>query len=993
MAASRTIANLHAALSWDLDDFDRGTSHIEGGFRKLRTLVIGVGDAFVAQGKRMSLGVTLPSAAFAGFAVKAASDAQELQSAFEQSFGAMAKRVDAWAEQTGNALDRSTTEMKDGALAFNQLFSKAAPTQEAAANLSEQFTELAQNAASFFNTDFDTALGKIRSGLSGESEPLRDFGVFINETAVKNKALEMGLIKTGQELNEYGKIMARSALIAEGLSVVNGDIERTGGELANMWRGLKSDLQELSEYMGQKFLPYAKQIVSWARSAVTWFKNLPEPVHNFIVVMGIAAAAMGPLILAMTTLAVVLLPLFVARFGPVLLLLSAILNPVGTAIVLLAKFAAGFGFSMAILRSFAGMLLRTLGPLGLLISAILLFKDDIVEAFRAIWREAGINLGEPLQELFGALIRISAEVRKALSAIIDSDLGKEIGEFIGFLGDLLSILLQIGGFVVIKSIEGLISVLIGLAEYVVGVVTTIRKLFEGDWAGAWDAATAVVGNAITRIAGWIENLFPTLSMLLKMIGQIIGTADFLNNNSPLGGAVSGAVGTFWDAFDQASGNKGTGDFTGGDYAVPGSGDKKKKGRGRSGPTKEELADRREEIRLAQLLAVAREKGDLETERTLQRQIDLRSKIKGYVDAGLSKQAASTAAEKDMLEIDEARAIANARSLAIHERAIDVQLGELRNDYQLLKTLEDEEFLEKRILFYREQEIDLLNATRRAQEDLLHLETARTEQTARRLADQEREHQIELARIRGDDPSRIYQMQESLRRDDRIDDLRRNGLSEADAIAQATQEGMERSRAHLQGTFRDTFRDGLRAAMDGNLGQFIKNFWQDKLFDVFSRVLDRFADNLASMMSGGGGGGGLLGSIGKIAGVAGSALGFLGGNTVGAMGAKSVASLQSTFVPKFAGGGSFRIKGFSGVDQNMLSLNGNPIAKVSSGEIMDVRQGGQAASGGGVVEIRLKDDMLDARIISGSVNVVRTAAPQIRDSAVGEVLRRSGRPSL
>ena len=140
MPGSRTIANLHAALSWDLDDFDRGTSHIEAGFLKLRSLVVGVGDAFVAQGKRMSLGVTLPAAAFAGFAVKAASDAQELQSAFEQSFGAMSKRVDAWAEQTGNALDRSTTEMKEGALAFNQLFSKAAPTQEAAAELSEQFT-------------------------------------------------------------------------------------------------------------------------------------------------------------------------------------------------------------------------------------------------------------------------------------------------------------------------------------------------------------------------------------------------------------------------------------------------------------------------------------------------------------------------------------------------------------------------------------------------------------------------------------------------------------------------------------------------------------------------------------------------------------------------------------------------------------------------------------------------------------------------------------
>ena len=196
------------------------------------------------------------------------------------------------------------------------------------------------------------------------------------------------------------------------------------------------------------------------------------------------------------------------------------------------------------------------------------------------------------------------------------------------------------------------------------------------------------------------------------------------------------------------------------------------------------------------------------------------------------------------------------------------------------------------------------------------------------------------------------MDENLRRGDRIAELmspRGGGMSEAGAIAQATQEGMERSRAHLQGTFRDTFRDGLRAAMDGNLGQFIKNFWQDKLFDVFSRVLDRFADNLADMMTGGGGGGGLFGSIGKLIGVAGSSLGFMGGSTASAMGAQSLNSLQSTFVPRFNSGGSFRIKGFSGVDQNLLSLNGNPIAKVSSGEIMDVRQG---QSGGGGVSVSM-----------------------------------------
>ncbi|MDG6746336.1 SDR family NAD(P)-dependent oxidoreductase, partial [Staphylococcus aureus] len=71
-------------------------------------------------------------------------------------------------------------------------------------------------------TSFDEAIGKIRSGLSGESEPLRDFGVFLTEAAVKAKALELGMIKVGEELTEQGKIMARAILIQEGLADANG---------------------------------------------------------------------------------------------------------------------------------------------------------------------------------------------------------------------------------------------------------------------------------------------------------------------------------------------------------------------------------------------------------------------------------------------------------------------------------------------------------------------------------------------------------------------------------------------------------------------------------------------------------------------------------------------------------------------------------------------------------------------------------------------------
>lgn len=989
-----SIATLSAALRWDTDEFDRGTRNIEGAFGRLRGLAEGLSQAVSKFGIRMSAAFTAPALAVAGFSIKAASDVKELQSAFDYTFGQISGKMNAWAEETGDIMGRATSELQGAALAFGQLFNQAAPTDAAAARLSQRFAVLAQDVSSFFDISPDEALANLRSGLVGEAEPLRKFGVFLSAAAIEAKGLELGLIKTGEELTEQGKIMARAAFIAESLADATGDVERTSGSFANRVRALKGDLSELAVEIGDHLLPYAERFVGWARDAINWLRNLPEPVKAVLAGFAAFLAIIGPLSLALSGLVLLVLPLFIARFGIIGQLLIAFLNPIGTAIVYLLRFATSWTAISAVLSAIGPLFLRLLGPIGAVISLILLFKDKILEAFADIWREAVATIGPPLQELFSRLSSISADVGAAFDLLAESDIIQFLGDFIDFIGEVIYWLLRLGGAAVISAIEGVIAVLIGLAEYAAGLVQTVKNLIEGDWAGAWASATAVVGNAFARIAGWIKNIFPMLSSLLSLMSQFLGTSDVLTGTK--GAADIGKpIAVLPDADDFSGDGK--------DFALPGSGSKKtggKSSRGKTGPSAAELEARREEIRLVQALAVARESGNLEQERELQRQLDLFDMIERYERAGLSNSAAKIAAEKDLGELDQARAETLAREIATHERGIDLQLAEMRNDYAQIQVLKDEEFIEKRIQFYREKELDLVNATRRASEDLLAIDEARTANIAIRAAEQERERQLELARLRGDDPSAIRSMEAAIRLTDRSDELQAGGMSEADAIAQATQEGMDRSRAYLQGTFRDTFRSGLQAAMDGNLGSFFQDWIKEKSFNALANVLDRLADSLANLIFGGGqqsSGGGLLGTIGQALGVGASLFGggvnfaALGGSTASAMGAKSVASLQSTFTPGFATGGSFGIKGFPGIDQNLLSLNGNPVARVSAGEIMNIQRGDQQS--GGVMEVRLKDDLLDARILSGSARVVRAAAPQMMQAATNETFRQSSRVSL
>jgi len=135
--------------------------------------------------------------------------------------------------------------------------------------------------------------------------------------------------------------------------------------------------------------------------------------------------------------------------------------------------------------------------------------------------------------------------------------------------------------------------------------------------------------------------------------------------------------------------------------------------------------------------------------------------------------------------------------------------------------------------------------------------------------------------------------------------------------------------------------------------------RESSFNALAKVLDRLADSLANMVSGNSGGGGIAGFLGSLFNIGASALGggmnnslFGGGGSGGGGGGHAVrnsgggggmnnsltGSAGGGSIHGFASGGSFRIRGFAGIDQNMLSLNGTPVARVSQNEIFDVRKG-------------------------------------------------------
>lgn len=196
--------------------------------------------------------------------VSTASDLNENMNKVQAIFGSGSKTVVDASNAMAKAFGTSKNEFLDSAGRMGGLFKGAGMSQQAAASLSVEFTKLAADAASFFNTDFETAFMKIRSGLSGESEPLKDFGVLMTEDAVKAKAYAMGLAKVGTELTTTMKVQARAAIISQGLADAQGDLERTSTGVANASRALWGRIENLAGSIGQAFLPAVEKGLGFA---------------------------------------------------------------------------------------------------------------------------------------------------------------------------------------------------------------------------------------------------------------------------------------------------------------------------------------------------------------------------------------------------------------------------------------------------------------------------------------------------------------------------------------------------------------------------------------------------------------------------------------------------------------------------------------------------------------------------------------------------------
>jgi len=260
MAGDRTLKlSFLADVKNLVDGLNKGKKESETFGDKIDSINKKVGLAFAAMGAA----ATAMALKFTKDAIGAASDLEETVSKIGVIFGDTATEVQKFADTAAKNLGQSKQQALDAAANF-AIFGKAAGLSgQALVDFSVDFVALASDLASFNNTTPEDAILAIGAALRGEAEPLRRYGVLLNDATLKAAAMELGIYDGTGALTAQQKVLAAQKVIMEQTSLAQGDFTRTSDGLANSQRQISAAVEDAKAQLGEALLPVMLELATF----------------------------------------------------------------------------------------------------------------------------------------------------------------------------------------------------------------------------------------------------------------------------------------------------------------------------------------------------------------------------------------------------------------------------------------------------------------------------------------------------------------------------------------------------------------------------------------------------------------------------------------------------------------------------------------------------------------------------------------------------------
>lgn len=213
---------------------------------------------------------------FVSTGIKNASDLQESQNVVDVTFGESAGIIDDWSKKAAGAYGMSELSAKQYTGTIGAMFKSMGLADDQVLTMSTDMTGLAADFASFYNLEHDEAFSKIRAGISGETEPLKQLGINMSVANLEAFALSQGIDKSYNSMTQAEQATLRYNYLMSVSADAQGDFARTSDSYANQLKIAQLNMENLSTGIGAKLLPVCNQAISIFNDMFSGSINLSE---------------------------------------------------------------------------------------------------------------------------------------------------------------------------------------------------------------------------------------------------------------------------------------------------------------------------------------------------------------------------------------------------------------------------------------------------------------------------------------------------------------------------------------------------------------------------------------------------------------------------------------------------------------------------------------------------------------------------------------------
>jgi hypothetical protein len=450
-----------------------------------------------------------------------ASDLAEAGTAITAVFGDADATIQKFAAGSANSLGQSTNQTLDAARVFGVFGKSAGLGGEELASFSTDFITLAGDLASFNNTSPEEAIQALGAGLRGESEPLRKYGVLLDDAALKARATELGIYSGTGALTAQQKVLASQAEIMAQTGVAQGDFAKTSGGLANQQRILEAGMTNLSTAFGALFLPAATAVVGFLnRSVIPALSNVIPAIQGIksILVDGDFKASFfeafniqedSPIVDFLFNIREAFIGIG-SSVGPIFSTISSAFAP------LVPVFAALVPQLLELWQSFS--------PLSLIFQSIGPMLPQLVNAFAGLATTLGGALGAALSQILPTITQFSGLLVGLIGSLITTLL-PIIVELVGIIGPVLGAVIA-GVMPLVSSLQGVFVQLFGavqpLLAPVLALIVPLVKLIGAVLPPLIQLFVAILTPIIALASGIISILVPAITFIITALSTVIG---------------------------------------------------------------------------------------------------------------------------------------------------------------------------------------------------------------------------------------------------------------------------------------------------------------------------------------------------------------------------------------------------------------------------------------------------------------------------------------